>query len=193
MVEIRFMKSLLYFIILIIVCVSCHKEVSQQEKFSTFFNTIPDLKLPFVTNSGEDLKAVFYPDTIYNEFVGDNVYGICGKTKINDSIFGIVYLNPGDIVFPLLVTYNSKGKSIDELILVNLPGGSDGYNANGTSYLVMKSNSDIQITDTVNTFERDSLEEIIETSRKTEVLIENYSVGADGKFLKKELSHENKH
>ncbi|MBK6986471.1 MAG: hypothetical protein IPH32_17840 [Bacteroidetes bacterium] len=82
----------------------------------------------------------------------------------------------------MLVTYNSKGKSIDELALLNLPGGSDGYNANGTSYLVMKSYSEIQITDTVNTFERDSLDEIIETSRKTEVIIENYNVGADGKF-----------
>jgi hypothetical protein len=93
----------------------------------------------------------------------------------------------------MLVTYNSTGKKIDELALLNLPGGSSGYNANGTSYLVMKSNSEIQITDTVNTFERDSLEEIIETSRNTEVIIENYSVGLDGKFFRKELSYENKH
>ncbi|MBK8367664.1 MAG: hypothetical protein IPL10_09655 [Bacteroidetes bacterium] len=177
------MKSLLSVIVLIIICASCRKEVSQQEKFSTFFNTIPDLKLPFITDSGEDLQAVFYPDTIYNEFVGDNVYGIYGKTKINDSIFGIVYLNPGDIVFPLLVTYNSTGKKIDELALLNLPGGSSGYNANGISYLVMKSNLEIQITDSVNTFERDSLEEIIETSRKTEVMIENYKVNGVGKII----------
>ena len=180
------MKSLLYFIALIIVCVSCHKEVSKKDKFSAFFNRIPDLKLPLITNSSEELQAVFYPDTIYSEFVGDNVYGIYGKTKINDSIFGIVYLNPGDILFPMLVTYNSKGKSIDELALVNLPGGSDGYNANGSSYLVMKSNLEIQITDTVNTFERDSLDEIIETSRKTKVSIENYRVNGIGKII----SHE---
>ena len=187
------MKSLLYFIILIIVCVSCHKEVSQQEKFSAFLNTVPDLKFPFQTNSNEELQTKFGVDTTYKEFINESANKVYAKFTINDSIYGVVFLVAGDIVFPLLTTYNKSGKKIEELALVNIPGGSDGYNANGTSYLVMKSNSDIKITDTVNTFERDSLEEIIETSRKTEVLIENYSVGADGKFLKKELSHENKH
>jgi hypothetical protein len=166
--------------------VSCKKELSQQEKFTTFLNSIPDLKIPFQTNSGEELQAAFYPDTIYKDFIDDSSNGVYAKIKVNDSIHGIIFLMPGDILFPLLVTYNSAGKKLNELALVNLSG--DGYNANGTSYVVMNKNLEIQMTDTVNTFERDTLnEEIIEASRKTEVIIEKYKIASDGKINRKDL------
>ena len=187
------MKKLVCFIVLIIVCVSCHKEVTQKDKFLAFLNTIPDLKIPFQTNSSEELYSKYELDTIYKKIIDDSFNGIYGKVAINDSIYGIVYLVAGDIVFPLLITYNKGGKKIEELSLLHIPGGSDGYNGAGTSYLQMNQNFDIQITDTLYSFERDSAEVIIESSRKTEVTIESYNISADGKFFQKELNYENKH
>lgn len=165
---------------------SCHKQENSEDKFSIFLSSIPDLKFPFITNSSEELRAAFYPDTIYKDFIDDSSNGIYGKIKVNDSIHGVIFLLPGDILFPLLVMYNASGEKIDELDLVHLPGGSDGYNANGSSYLVMNKNLEIQITDTVNSFERDSLTEIIEESRKTKVIIEKYHVNNYGKIVKHE-------
>lgn len=164
---------------------SCQNQNVQQDKFVMFLKSIPELKFPFQTDSGEDLQAAFYPSTIYKDFIDDSSNGVYAKIKVNDSIHGIIYLIPGDILFPSLVTYNSIGKKIDELALVHLPGGSDGYNANGSSYLVINKNLDMQITDTVHTFERDSLtEEIIEASRKLEVIVERYQVSGIGKIVK---------
>lgn len=187
------MKKALLFIIVCISFVACNKEVTQQEKFSAFLNTVPDLKFPFKTNSNEELQTKFGVDTTYKAFINESANEVYGKFTINDSVYGVVFLVAGDIVFPLLTTYHKTGKKIEELALVNLPGGSDGYNATGTSYLVMNQKFDIQITDTLHSFERDSVDVIIEASRKTEVFIENFSLGADGKFFRKELSYENKH
>ena len=44
-------KRAIYLIILLIICISFNKQVTQQEKFNAFINTIPDLKFPFQTNS----------------------------------------------------------------------------------------------------------------------------------------------
>ncbi|MBL7935697.1 MAG: hypothetical protein JNM51_07800, partial [Bacteroidia bacterium] len=134
-------------------------------------------------NSAEELKVSLYPSSLYKEFFDENIHEIFGKIKINDSICGIVYLIPGDILFPILITYNEQGKKIDTLEMVHLPGGSDGYNANGSSYLVMNENLEIQITDTINTFERDSLTKIIESTRETKVVIEKYRVNYIGKII----------
>lgn len=182
------MKFKVIFIInlFFIVLSSCQKEETTDDNFSKFLSSIPDLKLPFITNSAEDLQAAFYPDTMYNKFIDDSSNGIYGKIKVNDSIHGVVFLLPGDILFPLLVTYNSIGKRIDELDLVHLPGGSDGYNANGSSYLVMNNKLEILITDTIHTFERDSLTEIIDSTKKTKVVIEKYFVDGLGKIVKHE-------
>lgn len=109
------MKSLLYVIVLIIVCASCHKEVSQQEKFSAFLNTVPDLKFPFQTNSNEELQTKFGVDTTYKAFINESANEVYGKFPINDSVYGVVFLVAGDIVFPLLTTYNERGKNIKNL------------------------------------------------------------------------------
>lgn len=179
------MEKYILLIFSFIVLSSCQKEETPDNNFSKFLSSMPDLKFPFITNSAEDLQAAFYPDTMYNKFIDDSSNGVYAKIKVNDSIHGIIYLMPGDILFPSLVTYNSIGKKIDELALVHLPGGSDGYNANGSSYLVINKNLDMQITDTVHTFERDSLtEEIIEASRKLEVIVERYQVSGIGKIVK---------
>lgn len=180
------MKKYVLLIACLVILFACRKQITQQDKFDAFLKTIPELKFPFQTNSSEDLIAAFYPDTLYKDYIDDSSNGVYAKIKVNDSILGIIYLMPGDILFPSLVTYNSIGKKIDELTLVHLPGGSDGYNANGSSYLVMNKNLDIQITDTVHTFERDSITEIIEASRKLEVIVERYQVSGIGKIVKQE-------
>ena len=50
----------------------------------------------------------------------------------------------------------------------------------------MNNKLEIQITDTIHTFERDSLTEIIDNTRKTEVVIEKYFVDGLGKIVKYE-------
>lgn len=167
-----------------LVLFACNKEATQTEKFSNFLKTIPELEIPFTANSYEDLQSKLYIDTLYKEFNDEYAHRIYGKTKISDSIYAVIYLLAGDNVFPKIITYNAIGKKISELPLVHLPGGSDGYNGNGSSFMTMDKNFEIQITDTLNSFERDSLDVIIEDSRKTTITKEKYVVSSNGEILK---------
>lgn len=169
-----------------LVLFACDRQTNQRKRFSNFLKTIPELEVPFNANSYEDLQSKLYIDTLYKEFNDEYAHRIYGKIEINDSIYAIIYLLAGDNVFPKIITYNAIGNKIIELPLVHLPGGSDGYNGNGSSFMAMDKNFEIQITDTLNSFERDSLDVIIEDSRKTIITSEKFVVSSNGEILGKD-------
>lgn len=173
------MKTILIIISLTLI-VSCSQE-PKNEKFINYLATIPDLELPFKTNSYLNLNSKIELDTIFYEYNAE-INGVLGKGQINDSIFFIVNLLAGDNVFPELVTYNKVGLKIHQLALVHCPGGSGGYNETGSSYLFFDKDNNITITDSIETFERDSTGVIIENSRNQRVEVNNYKIDADGKI-----------
>jgi hypothetical protein len=170
-------------IILTFILFSCQQHKTENNKFLNYVATIPDLELPFIADSHLDLQSKLEIDTTYAEY-NSEIQGIYGKRKLNDSIYFIINLLASDNVFPELVTYNIKGKKIHELILVNCPGGSSGYDETGSSHLYFDKKLDITITDSIETFDRDTTGVIIETSRKERVEINSYKIDPDGKIRK---------
>ena len=179
------MKKIIFITLIATLMFSCKEESNKNKNFAAFLNTIPELKLPFTANSYADLQTKVQIDTTFNKYNDIYANGIYGKIKINDSINAIIYLLAGDNVFPKIVTYNKQGAKIAEQILVNLPGGSDGYNGNGSSFLNLSKDLEIQIVDTTNSFDRDSSDVIIEKSRTTEITIEKYKIKSNGQILLK--------
>jgi hypothetical protein len=170
-------------IILTFILSSCQQHRTENNKFSNYVATIPDLELPFITDSNSDLQSKLAIDSAYSEY-NSEIQGIYGKRKVNDSIYFIINLLASDIVFPELVTYTDKGKKIDELALVNCPGGSSGYDETGSSHLHFDKNLNITITDSIETFARDTIGVIVEASRKQRVDIHKYKVEPNGKLSK---------
>jgi len=178
------MKKIVFITLISTLMFSC-KEENKNKNFAAFLNTIPELQLPFNANSYVDLQTKVQIDTTFNKYNDIYANGIYGKIKINDSINAIIYLLAGDNVFPKIVTYDKQGTKIAEQILVNLPGGSDGYNGNGSSFVNLNKDLEIQIIDTTNSFERDSTDVIIEKSRSTEITIEKYIIKPNGQIMPK--------
>ncbi|MDF2451003.1 MAG: hypothetical protein K0S26_507 [Bacteroidota bacterium] len=160
---------------------SCQQHKTENNKFLNYVATIPDLELPFITDSNFDLQSKLEIDSAYSEY-NSEIQGVYGKRKVNDSIYFVINLLASDIVFPELVTYTDKGKKIDELSLVNCPGGSSGYDETGSSYLHFDKNLNITITDSIETFTRDTVGVIVESSRKQRVEIHRYKVEPNGKL-----------
>lgn len=146
--------------------------------------TIPEYTLPLDADLARNLTSKVSYDTAYAEF---NTFQspIFGKRQINDSIFSVIYLVPGDEIYPVLTTYNAQGKQIDSETLLHLPGGSDGYAANGLSFLHMDNNLFITITDSINTFTRDSADNIIDSLTVRSVEIQKFHVQPDGTITEK--------
>ena len=171
------------FIILTFVFYSCKQQKTENEKFVNYIATIPDLNLPFVTNSSVDLHSKKELDSLYLEY-NSEIQGEYGKGKINDSIYFVIQLLASDIVFPKLVTFNKNGKRINELHLLNNPGGSSGYDETGSSHLYIDKDYNITITDSIETFTRDTTGVIVEKSRRQSVEINKYRIETDGKIKK---------
>jgi len=168
------MKTII-FIILTFILFSCQQQKNADNKFIDYVSTIPDLEFPFITDSHFDLQPKIEIDSTYLEY-NSEINGVYGKRKINDSIYFIINLLAGDNVFPELVTYTDKGKKIDVLTLVNCPGGSSGYDETGSSHLHFDKNYNITITDSIQTFDRDTTGIIVESSRKHRVDIYKYKI-----------------
>ncbi len=162
---------------------SCKQQKKEDNTFLNYIITIPELKLPFKTNSHLELNSKIELDTIFNKY-NAGINGVLGKRQINDSVFFIVNLLAGDNLFPELVTYNKAGLKIHQLTLVNCPGGSSGYNETGSSYLYFDKNLNITITDSIETFNRDSTGQIIGNSKKQKIEVNNYKIDPDGKIRK---------
>ena len=162
---------------------SCSQKAEKQTRFVQYFNILPDMELPLYTNSHVDLiGSRVNEDTSFVEFKKD-VFSIWGKQKINDSVYAIVSLYPGDNVLPILKTYDIRGKEISILHLLNIPGGSSGYDETGASHLEMDKQFNITITDSVETFIRDTSvyeSPVMEGSIKKSVIAKKYKVLTDG-------------
>lgn len=168
----------------ILLLFSCTNEQKKEITFSDFAKSIPEIKLPYNSSSVSDPENYIEPDSIYRNFSDENANGIIGKININDSVVGILYAVAGDNVFPLLKTYSASGKTIDEIVLVHLPGGSTGFDANGSSYMTLNEKFEIGIMDSTFSFSRDSSDVIIESSRDTTITLENYKIEPTGKLNK---------
>lgn len=177
------MKALIH-ISIILFFFSCASEKKEEVTFSDFLNSLPEVKLPYTSSSVSEPEKYIEQDSIYLAFSDENANGIIGKININDSIVGVLYAVAGDNIFPLLKTFNKKGSKIDELVLVHLPGGSKGFDANGSSYMTMNEKFEIDIRDSTFSFSRDSTDEIIENSRDTMITIENFKINKAGKINK---------
>jgi hypothetical protein len=169
-------------------CCACKQEI-KSEKIETFeqcFDKIPDINLPFTTNTSVDLEDQVELDSLCNTIrnVGNrSMMGIYGKIKVNDSVRAVIYLYAGDILSPYLVTFKQE-KVTDSLFLLNLPGGSTGEGENGSSTLIIKNKNTFVITDTINTYTFDPERGgNIESTKQTKIEKKIYKIGKDAKIM----------
>ena len=163
---------------------ACHQTQTDEEPdhFQAFLSSIPELELPFMADNLFSPGSSLSLDTAFNDYNDVNANWVYAKTKINDSVYAVIFLLAGDDVYPELITYDARGRKLSELVMTHTPGGSTGYDENGSSYVIMQKDFSIVITDTVYHFQRDSLHEIIDSTRTMEVIEERYQVNPDGKI-----------
>lgn len=177
------MKKLIYLACMCVFIMACSKEHKVDNRFGDYLIRIPEIQLPFTANSHEELSSkIDITDTLYQDFLVD-AQGILGKIKINDSITGVVYLYGGNEVYPELKTYNSTGQLISEQQLVTLMGGADIEGSNGSSYMNLSKDFRITITDTILSFETDSLGMMIDSTKQVEVANYKYDIKPNGKII----------
>ncbi len=184
-------KITFFFCITFLFCTCKQENTSKKaEIFEQCFDKVPDITLPFTTNTSVNLQSQIDIDTTCNTYIpletGNSITGIYGKIRINDSILAVIYLYAGDMSFPYLVTFKNK-KIIDKLFLLNLPGGSTGEGENGSSTLIIENKNTFVITDTINTYTFDPERGgNIESTKQTRIEKKIYKIGKDAKIVLEE-------
>lgn len=177
------MKKQIYLTGMCVFVMACSKENKVENKFGDYLTRIPEIQLPFAANSHEELSSkVNITDSLYHDFLVD-AQGILGKININDSITGVVYLYGGNEIYPELKTYNSTGQLISEQQLLTLMSGGDIASSNGSSYMSLSKDFRITITDTIQSFETDSLGMMIDSTKQIEVVNYKYDIKPNGKII----------
>ena len=93
------------------------KELSDIEKIRQLYNSLPEVRLPFcyqIDSINFDGKVTFgsYYIPTYLFFEGFELQ-VIGKIKDTTNFFGFVYLYPGDVLVPVISTFDKNGKKIE--------------------------------------------------------------------------------
>ena len=161
------------------------KRQKLEYSFSEYSEKIPLVTLPLNSNCETGLEGSLFGFT-NNEIskFGKADCSIYGKLADNDKYTAIIYLITGDIILPIIVTTDKKGKKISELELY------DGYcgeeeTFNEISFVSIDKNLTIQLKDSSTTYKRDDKIEIIESTRKTTVKHRQFYINDNGKIVER--------
>jgi len=106
-----------------------------------------------------------------------------GKIFENDSIVVLVDISPGDVVVPLLTTFNQHGQKLDSLNPWIKSGGDIGYES--YEFLTINDKKEIIVIDSTTTWDLNEDEDYtIEGTEKLTVDTVTYKIDKKGKIIK---------
>ena len=124
------------------------------------------------------------PDTLfYKGAYSIACYGLLPDTSI---FYGVIWLEPADLEYPVITTYDKNGEIIDEReINIGYCGDDCGYHC--TETVTIDKDYKIFSADSVTSSDCDTLGHIIETSTKKYVIFKTGQINKNGKV---EMSNE---
>ena len=171
------------YIIVFFLFVSCATHTNDFRTYASQIETLPT-PLTFRTTEFFDQKLKDKIDeSLFNKYkyaYADNVYG---KIWDTDSSVTILYLVNGDIITPVLVTYDKEGNKIDSL---NLFENASGFNLEKETYVTATCyfNKTIQEIDSISTWTlNDKMTDRIQGSEKKRVDSIMYFINGSGKII----------
>lgn len=179
---------------LIMIAFSCNNPRTNdyENPFKTYYSQINEAKLPVQFDCQED--------SAYTKYSNDNIYvnindslktkfkpegsNIFGRLCIYDSIVSIIYMVSADFFYPTIFTYMLDGTPIDTFCLYS--GEScDGFPGQWSRSIgTINKNNLIVLSDSLRTYELDSLENIIENSDTMTISTYRYKMLNNGHFEK---------
>ena len=154
--------------------------------FKKFKSSIPQLSFPisFNTMNYPDKKFQINIDSLlFEKYKSQYANEIFGKLYENEKSVGIIYTVYGDVLTPILMTYNNAGVKIDSL---NLFDKASGYNPEQETYVTINFSqaNKFKETDSTKTWNLDRHEERIDSSEQLHIDNAKYTITDNGKIIK---------
>lgn len=152
---------------------------SRQLEFEEYNKKINSISLPVSLSCEVEYLKTFNQKNVDNSFAppgGSSPVKIVNNKKLNL----IIYHFAADIYFPILYSYNAKGKKIDSLLLLNgACNGDEYYNSN--CYTQIDKNLNFILTDTAEHYSliNDGEDRILDSITLEK---QQYKLNTKGKF-----------
>jgi hypothetical protein len=175
---------------LIMIAYSCNnlRTTNYDNPFKTYYSQINEISLPVQFDCHNDSAYTKYSNDNINDTLkikfkpeGCNIFG---RLSIYDSIVSIIYMMSADFYYPTIFTYKLDGTPIDTFCLYS--GEScDGFPGQGSRSIgSISKNNLIVLSDTLRTYQLDSLDNIIEDSDTLTISTYRYKMLNNGHFEK---------
>jgi hypothetical protein len=175
-------------ILLTLVLFSCstNKDTNPNNDFQTYLKSLDKLETPLTFDTKRNEIQVLsqnYDTTLFKIFKHAWSVGPHGKIFENDSIVVLVDISPGDVVVPLLTTFNQRGQKLDSLNPWNKSGGDIGYES--YEFVTINDKKEIIVIDSTTTWDlNEDEDDTIEGTEKLTVDTVTYKIDKKGKIIK---------
>ncbi|UKN03454.1 hypothetical protein K6119_08000 [Paracrocinitomix mangrovi] len=150
---------------------------NDEPTFTGYLSKIPDEKLPFEIDCSTPFFKFDISYKVYEKYIpeGGSTYSKL-ITEAGHNL--VVYTFAGDIINPILYSYDSNGQVIDSLWLYNGSCNGDPW-LESSCHTIVREDLTIEMHDTIqHYFFNDTIRRLDSTSLETEL----YKVNEEGKF-----------
>jgi hypothetical protein len=178
---------ILMLVISVTILLSCFSARDKQvdNEFKKYLKSLEALDIPITFDSkrGIKVRSKDYDTTLFKKFKHKWAFGPHGKAFENDSIILIIDITAGDVLVPLIMTFDQFGNKLDSLNPYTNGGVDMGYES--YEYVAINGNKDILITDSTRRWDLNKEgDNIIEGTDKLTVGTMIYKIDKKGKFKK---------
>lgn len=152
----------------------------------TYLKSLDNLETPVNFDTKQHDSKVLsqnYDTALFKVFKYAGSMGPYGKIFINDSIIVIIDISIGDVVVPVLTTFNQHGQKLDSINPWSKSGWDIGYES--YEFLTINDKKEIIVIDSTRTSELNKEgDDIIEGTEKLTVDTVIYKIDKSGKIVK---------
>jgi hypothetical protein len=176
------MRKILPFIALYLLLVGCS---TKSDDFQSYISRIQTLSTPltFQTTNKPNAQQDIIEEKLFSKYkyiYADKLYGIIYKTE---NSLAILYLVNGDVVTPVIVTYDKKGNKVDSL---NLFKNASGLDEDHQTFVSTTLYADMTIKEIDSTLIRHEIKVVGHAADWPRIQIDTlyYTVSSFGKIIK---------
>ncbi|MCU0349772.1 MAG: hypothetical protein MUF43_02930 [Flavobacterium sp.] len=181
------MRLTIAFLTSIFCSCSTSRDSNSKSDFLTYSESLEKLNTPISFDTkGNNIKVLFknYDTAMFEVFRYAGCIRPHGKIFVNDSIVVLVDIAAGDVIVPVLTTFNLQGQKLDSINPWNKSGWGIGYES--YEFLTINDKKEIVVIDSTTTSELNETEDhIIEGTEKLTVDTVIYVIDKRGKIIKK--------
>ena len=164
---------------------SVNRETKTASDFERYLNSLQEIKLPVSFDTKTDLitYSPAFDTALFSKYKHQDASAPYGRLAVKDSVITIIEIVPGDVLIPLICTFDMAGNKLDSLNPYNKAGADMGYES--YEFVTLNKSNEIIVRDSTWTWDLNADgTDILEETESLSVDTVIYRVERNGRIIK---------